>query len=100
MNKKLVIGLVVAALALAIVFAGAPVLAQTGTGPANPGSGVYFDSPLLARLAEVLGLTPAELSTELQAGKTLTAIADEQGVPTEALVDAIVAPYADRLALQ
>jgi len=100
MKKKWIIGLVAAALVLATIFAGASALAQTGSGPANPSSGVYLDSPLLVRLATALDLTPAELSAELGTGKTLASIALERNVPAEALVNAIIAPHAEQLALQ
>lgn len=100
MKKKWIIGLIVAAIALTTIFAGAAAFAQTGNGSANPSSGVYLDSPLLVRLATALGLTTSELSAELGTGKTLAFIAQEQNVPTEALVDAIIAPHTDQLALQ
>jgi hypothetical protein len=38
--------------------------------------------------AEVLGMTPEELRAELQAGKSLAEVADEQGVDPQAICDA------------
>jgi hypothetical protein len=42
-------------------------------------------------IAEVLGLTPAELRAELQSGRSLADIAADQGVDVQAVVDALVA---------
>jgi hypothetical protein len=46
---------------------------------------------MLETLAAALNLEPAELTAELQAGKTLTEIATEQGVEPQVLTDAILA---------
>lgn len=48
--------------------------------------------------AEALGLTPQGLFTELHdAGKTLTDVAEEQGVDTEALQDAMNAAHSEAI---
>lgn len=101
-KKKLLIGLVVVAVALVGASIAVPVLAQTGNanGPVNTYNNVYLDSPTMARLAGVLGITPTELSNQLQTGKTLATIAQEKNVPATSLVDAIIAPYADQIASQ
>jgi hypothetical protein len=52
---------------------------------------------LIAVAAEALGLTPQELIAELQAGKTLADVAEEQGVALETIVDAFLAPREEAL---
>jgi len=47
--------------------------------------------------AEVLGLTPEDLTAELRAGKTLEEIAEEQGVEIEAVQDAISAARSEAM---
>ena len=64
------------------------------------GNGIFLDSPALTRLAEALGLTPDELASRLQEGEILAQIAREQGIPEEELVEAIVSPHADQIALR
>jgi Protein of unknown function (DUF2680) len=44
------------------------------------------------KVASVLGLSPADLLSELRGGKTLAQIAGEKGVPTQTLVDTILEP--------
>ncbi len=51
----------------------------------------------LQAAAEALGMTPAELRTELQAGKSIAEVADEKGVDEQVVVDAIVADGTERL---
>lgn len=51
----------------------------------------------LSVAADTLGLTQDELRTQLRDGKTLAAIAEEQGVDTQALIDALVAQAEARL---
>jgi len=48
-------------------------------------------------LSEVLGLTPEEIKTELQAGKTIVEIAAEQGLSQEQLKDAISTAITEKL---
>lgn len=48
-------------------------------------------------VTEKLGLTPAELVTELQAGKSVADVAAEKNVAVDTIVDAVLAPRTDRL---
>jgi len=50
-----------------------------------------FAGGLLTILAEQLGIEQSELATEIQAGKTIAQLAEENNVDTAAIVDAIVA---------
>jgi len=98
--------IVVAVLAVGVFAVGVPVLASTGNNPATAppiGNGCGQgcpDSSTLIRLGTALGLTPADLTLQLQSGKTLATIAGEKNVATSAVVDAIVAPFEARIALQ
>ncbi len=51
-----------------------------------------------AEVAKVLGLTPAELRTQLEAGKTLAQIAAANGVTKAALIDGLVKAEQTQLA--
>lgn len=66
-----------------------------GAGP-SWGAG-YLGNAALTRVAQVLGLTPAELTAQLQTGKALAQIAQEKGVATTKLVEAIILPHQDKL---
>lgn len=68
--------------------AGAGLLGGRGGGPGNS---------MMAVVAEELGLTRAELVTELQGGKTIAEVAAEKNVAVDTLVDAILAPRTARL---
>ena len=103
-SKKWLIA--VAVLLVGLFAVGVPVLASAAnnspTVPAvhngyGPGC---VDSGTLARVATALGLTPSDLATQLQSGKTLAAIAAEKKVPTATLVEAIIAPFEERVNLQ
>ncbi len=48
-------------------------------------------------IADLLGLTPAQLRTELQSGKTLAQVAAAHGVAKQALIDSLVAAGQQRL---
>jgi predicted DNA-binding protein YlxM (UPF0122 family) len=88
-----------AVLAAAVIFAGGivggivtgviPVQAQEG-GP-GPGHGRDWGGPwdILQTVAETLGLTPEDLRSEIEGGKTLGEVAEAQGVDTQAIVDAV-----------
>jgi hypothetical protein len=70
------------------------------TGPAlglGPRWGGQANS-LVAVAAAQLGMTQAELVAELQGGQTIADVAAEKGVALETIVDAFVAPRAERLA--
>lgn len=76
-----------------------------GRGPGNgsgPVGGAFrMGGPansLVAVAAEALGLERTELVAELQAGKTIAQVAEEQGVALEAIVDAFLAPREEHLA--
>lgn len=56
----------------------------------------YRLSPLMIA-AQVLGMEPPELLAELRTGKSVAEVAAERGVALDEIVDAIVAPKADRL---
>jgi hypothetical protein len=99
MKKKWLIGAGVIALIILVVGITVPILAASGddnTAGANGNS--YFDGPTMSRMAGVLGLSTADLSSELESGKTLASLAQEHNVTTTALEDAIIAPYADQVA--
>jgi len=84
---------------------------QEGIGPFGRGMGVGPgrgfgirgawggpENSLVAVAAEVLGLERAELVAELQDGKTIADVAEEQGVELDAIVEAFIAPKAEHLA--
>ncbi len=52
----------------------------------------------LARLAELLGMTPAAIHEALAAGTSVAQLAEQQAIPPEEVVAALVAPVAERLA--
>lgn len=55
------------------------------------------ENSLIAVAAEKLGLTTQELLTELQAGKTIAEVAAEKNVAVDTIVEAVIAPRAERL---
>lgn len=61
-------------------------------GRGGEGFGGGFDT-----IAEVLGLTVDELKAEIEAGKTIAAIAAEQGVDVQDIIDAQVAAMQEKL---
>jgi hypothetical protein len=100
LKNRWLIGVGVLALILLIIGITVPVLAATGNSDTNSYGNSYLDGPTMARLAGVLGMTPADLNSQLTSGKTLAALAQEHNVTEEVLIDAMVAPYADQLATQ
>ncbi len=73
---------------------------STTTADASDSARPHRPHPRLEALrtaAEALGMTPAELRTELEAGKSIAEIADEKGVDKQVVVDAIVADGTERL---
>ena len=86
------IGVAVPAMASPVNGNGATITAATNAD--------FVSGPAVIRVADALGLTADELLTRLQAGETLADIAASVGVSTDAVVDALVAPYAARLDLQ
>lgn len=68
-------------------------MGRGGHGPGHMmGGGAHLEA-----VAEVLGLTVEELREELQSGKSLADIAEEQGVALEDLEDAILAKVKEHL---
>lgn len=65
------------------------------------GGGMYSlggpNNSLIAVAAEVLGVEPAELVAELQNGVSIADVAAEAGVDVSDIVDAFLAPRAERL---
>jgi predicted DNA-binding protein YlxM (UPF0122 family) len=110
-NKAKKWGLVagMAILAAAVIFAGGivggivtgaiPVQAEDddpGPWPGH-GRGLGGAQEILETIAEVLGLTPEDLTSELESGKTLGEVAEAQGIDTQAIVDAVYAQVAETL---
>ena len=70
-----------------------------GDGPGRPGPGHRHGAKAdVAKVAESLGITVQELKAGHEAGKSLAAIATEQGVQPQQLIDALVADARARLA--
>ncbi len=102
-KKRLVFVMsVLALIAILGVAAGSTVLAQTTTPPAEStpatpkagriwsrGFGFGGDAATFDAVAEALKLTPTQLFEELHAGKTLSAIAEAQGVDLSAVQEAM-----------
>ncbi len=57
-------------------------------------------NPSLARIAEKLGMSAADLSKELQAGKSVAELAAAKGVDTQAIVDVLIAPQKEMMAIR
>src|SRR3954447_6775915 len=93
-SRRIVAGIASAALVVG-VGAGIADAAQKnsgqGAGGAAAGGPGRGPGPGSAPIATYLGLTSAQLRTQLQAGKTLAAIATAQGKTVSGLEDAIVA---------
>ncbi|MFN8050006.1 MAG: hypothetical protein U0Q22_01050 [Acidimicrobiales bacterium] len=64
----------------------------------GPGGGRGGRGPGLDAAATALGITADELRTELQAGKTIAAVATEKGVALSKVTDAMLAAEKERLA--
>jgi predicted DNA-binding protein YlxM (UPF0122 family) len=90
-----------ALLAAAVLFAGGivggiitgviPVQAEDDNPWPWPGHGRGWGGPreVLETVAEVLGLAPEDLRSEIQGGKSVAEVAEAQGVDTQSIVDAI-----------
>jgi hypothetical protein len=102
MNKNVLrfgtAALLVASLSAGVMAVGAQDASGLTTDPAvlaaHPGRGNHP----LAIVAEQLGLQPAELMTELQAGKTIAQLAEEKSVSLETISAAIIADRQTALA--
>lgn len=73
----------------AAVVAARPVGGGFGAGGGHGGRGIR--GPKLDVAATALGITTAELQTELQAGKTIADVATAKGVDIQKVIDALVA---------
>lgn len=62
--------------------------------------GAFLDNATLTRIATVLGLTPTELTAQLQGGKTLAQVAKDKGIDTARVVEAVLAPHKDLVQLR
>jgi hypothetical protein len=67
-------------------------------GAAGPGWGNTFGS-LTPTVAEQLDMTTAELTTELQSGKTIADLAQEKNVSLDTVVDTLIASQTERIQL-
>jgi hypothetical protein len=70
---------------------------RLGHGPGLRGAGLSMIGALGSTTASYLGITPAELRSELQSGKTLAQIAIAHGKSAAGLVQALVAAAKTRL---
>ena len=68
-----------------------------GMGWWGPGRGWAGQGDVLDTAADVLGMTPDALRSELQAGKSLAELAEEKGVDTQTIVDAVHSETEERL---
>lgn len=71
-------------------------MGRAGDGPGGRGMGMGGDG--LTAVAEVLGLTEADLQTALQGGQTLSEIAADQGVEVQTVIDTLVTAAGAHLA--
>ena len=69
----------------------------TGGGYGMYGGGYGSSNSMLYVVADLLETTPEALITEIQSGKTLLEIAEENGLTTDDLADAMLATRVDRL---
>lgn len=71
---------------------------HAGRGPGGPGMGHGGRrGPGLDAAATALGMTAAELRTELEAGKTIAQVASTKGVEVQKVIDALVAEATTRI---
>jgi hypothetical protein len=68
-----------------------------GAGFGGRGFGIGPDGSLVGIVADELGLDWSALGAELQDGKTIAEVAEEQGVALETLMDAATAAHTERL---
>ena len=73
---------------------GPGMMGRGGFGPGWNGAGQSF----LTTVADKLGLTTDELTTQLKAGKTVADLASEKDVALSTIVDALVATPSERMA--
>jgi hypothetical protein len=95
MNKKWL------KLSIVVLVVGVIGVSAVAAHPQGPGGMFGLGGPensAIAIAAEQLGLEPADLLAELQAGKTIAELAEAQGVSLDSIVEAIVAAHSERLA--
>ncbi|MCU1379407.1 MAG: hypothetical protein JWN29_2390 [Acidimicrobiales bacterium] len=107
MSKRLLAGGVIAASVLAGGIGGAllftpqlsdaSVPARAATDVAAGEGRVERRSDVLTTAATALGITPAELRTALESGKTIAQVAKDKGVDVQKVIDALVAQAKQRL---
>ena len=105
MKVKLLAGIAVVVVLLGVVagtaLAADPVNPGTGNGSGwCLGGGAGLGDANLTRIATLLKLTPADLTSQLQSGKTLVEIAQANGVNKDQLVAALIGPYKDMLQIR
>ena len=71
---------------------------RTQAGDKAKGEILAHAKQLLAGVAEVIGITPEQLKTELKAGKSLAQVAEAHGVSADKLVEALLAKVQTRVA--
>lgn len=67
---------------------------QPADGTARKGDGQHrrhLAKRVVTNIAEVLGMQPRDLLTELKTGKTVAQVANERGIETQSLIDQLVA---------
>ena len=69
-------------------------------GMGRMGRGLGGESLLLTVAAEKLGMTEAELMTELHGGNTIAGLAEEKGVDTQVITDAYLVQWKEKLDAQ
>ncbi len=69
-----------------------------GAGEQHRGPGRrHMGKKLLEPAAEALGMSVADLATELRDGKTIAEVAEEKGVDKQVVIDAMVADSTERI---
>ena len=77
---------------------GGPPGPRDGGGPGHGGPGHGLGGPAaLDVAAEALGITEDELRTELEAGESVTSVAEAQGIDIQSVIDALVADATTRI---
>ena len=100
MRKKIgVLGGLALVAFLLVTLAGTALAQPPAPTTQNYGFG-FLDRVTLQRVANLLGTTPVEVTTQLQGGKTLAQLAQAKEVTEQALTDTILQPVKDQLALQ
>ena len=95
---------VIVVLALLLVGAVGTAFAQEPVPPYGPGwchaYGGYLTPALATRAAKVIGISTDDLVAQWRSGKSLAEIAQAKGISEDKLIDELLAPYRDMLAIQ